>query len=78
MRVKGDGILVDNDNQGFELITGGTTARSTTATDGFLYIPTCAGTPTGTPTGQAGNVPLIYDSTNNVLYVYSNGAWRSH
>jgi len=78
IRIQGDGILVDNDNQGFELITGGTTARSTTATDGFLYIPTCAGTPTGTPTGQAGNVPLIYDSTNNVLYVYSNGAWRSH
>ena len=78
MRVKGNGIQVDNDNQGFELVTGGTTARATTATDGFLYIPTCVGTPTGTPTGQAGNVPLIYDSTNNVLYVYSNGAWRSH
>jgi hypothetical protein len=78
MRVKGDGILVDNDNQGFELVTGGTTARATTATDGFLYIPTCAGTPTGTPTGQAGNVPLIYDDTNQVLYIYSGGAWSAH
>lgn len=54
----------------------GTGALATTATNGFPYIPTCAGTPTGTPTAKTGMVPLIYDSTNNKLYAY-NGAWKS-
>lgn len=78
LRVAGNKVQVDNDDQAFELVTGGQTARATTATDGFLYIPTCNGTPTGVPTGQSGNVPLIYDNTNQVLYVYSGGAWNAH
>ena len=78
IRIAGESVVVDNDDQGFELVTGGQTARATTATDGFLYIPTCAGTPTGTPTGRNGNVPLIYDDTNQVLYIYSGGAWNAH
>lgn len=48
------------------------------ATNGFPYIPSCAGTPTGTPTAVTGMIPLIYDRTNNILYAYSNGAWRAH
>jgi hypothetical protein len=71
--------------------TGGTTERmtvdyngnvvvnsaavATTATDGFLYIPTCAGTPTGTPTTYSGRAPLVVDSTNSKLYMYVGGAW---
>jgi len=51
-------------------------ALATTATDGFLYIPTCAGAPTGVPTAFTGRVAFRYDSTNNKLYVY-NGAWKS-
>lgn len=54
----------------------GTGALATTATDGFLYIPTCAGAPTGTPTAKTGRVPLIFDTTNNRLYVY-DGGWIS-
>lgn len=54
----------------------GTAALATTATNGFLYIPTCAGTPTGTPTTITGLAPLVVDSTNNKLYFYSGGAWR--
>lgn len=56
----------------------GTAALNTTATDGFLYIPSCAGTPSGVPTASTGTVPMVYDSTNNVLYVYSGGAWQAH
>jgi hypothetical protein len=54
----------------------GLAALATNATDGFLYIPSCAGTPTGTPTTQTGTVPLVWDSTNSKLYVYSGGAWK--
>lgn len=54
----------------------GTAAIATTATDGFLYVPTCAGTPTGVPTTYTGRAPIVIDSTNNKLYFYSGGAWR--
>ena len=53
-----------------------TQAIATNATDGFTYIATCAGTPTGTPTTLSGSAPLIVDTTNNKLYFYSGGAWR--
>lgn len=53
----------------------GTVALATTATDGFVYIPTCAGTPTGVPTASTGTVAVVYDTTNNIIYVY-NGAWK--
>jgi len=42
-----------------------TAALATTATDGFLYIPTCAGTPTGAPTAYTGRAPMVLDTTNN-------------
>ena len=55
-------------------VTIGTAALATTATDGFLYIPSSAGAPTGTPTSQTGRVPIHYDSTNNDFYIY-DGSW---
>jgi hypothetical protein len=54
----------------------GAAAIATNATDGFLYIPTCAGTPTGAPTAVTGLVPMIYDSSNNIFYIYTGGAWK--
>jgi len=54
----------------------GSAALATTATDGFLYIPTCAGTPTGVPTGYTGRVPMVYDSTTDRFYIY-RGGWKS-
>jgi hypothetical protein len=53
-----------------------TAAIATNATDGFLYVPTCAGTPTGTPTAFTGRAPIVVNTTNNKLYFYSSGAWR--
>jgi hypothetical protein len=54
----------------------GTAALATSATDGFLYVPTCAGTPTGVPTTQTGTAAIVINTTNNKLYFYSGGAWR--
>lgn len=50
-------------------------ALTTTATDGFLYVPTCAGVPTGVPTTITGKSPIVVDTTNNRLYFYSGGSW---
>ena len=49
---------------------------ATNAQDGYLYVPTCAGTPTGTPRTMTGAAAIIVDTTNNKLYFYSGGAWR--
>lgn len=54
----------------------GKPSLATNATSGFIYVPACAGTPTGTPTAVTGMVPIVVDSTNNKLYFFSNGAWR--
>jgi hypothetical protein len=54
----------------------GTAALANTATDGFFYLASGAGVPTGVPVAKTGRVPMYYDSTNNKFYIY-NGAWRS-
>lgn len=61
------------DNAGNVIVN--TAAIATNATDGFLYLPTSAGQPTGTPTSYTGRVAHEFDTTNNVLAVY-NGGWR--
>ena len=48
---------------------------ATTMTNGFFYIPSAGGAPTGVPTAVTGHVPMYYDLTNNQFYVY-NGAWK--
>ena len=53
----------------------GSGALATTATDGFLYVTTCAGVPTGTATAYTGRSPLVYDTTNDTVYFY-NGTWN--
>lgn len=50
-------------------------ALATGAIDGFLYLPSCAGVPSGVPTVQAGTVPMVIDTTNKRLYLYLSGAW---
>jgi hypothetical protein len=53
----------------------GTGALATTATNGFLNIPSMAGTPTGVPTAFTGRVPLVYDTTGHKLWIY-DGGWK--
>jgi hypothetical protein len=63
---------------GGNLAFSGTAAISRGATTGFPMMPTCAGTPDGTPANLGnGNAPYIYDTTAHKLWVYDNiaGAW---
>lgn len=55
------------------IVLGAEAALATGATDGHMYIPTCAGTPTGAPTAYTGKVAMIFDTTNNKLYIYDGG-----
>ena len=64
-------LNLDNGN----VVLGNQVALATNATSGFAYIPTCAGTPTGTPDAYTGKVACVYDTTNNKFCVY-NGAWK--
>lgn len=58
------------------VVIGGSGANATNATDGFLYIPTSAGQPTGTPTTQGtATVALQYDTTNHQFWIY-DGGWK--
>jgi len=59
-----------------DVICGATNALATSEDNGFLYIPTMAGNPSGTPLGYTGKVAMVYDTTNNELFIY-NGSWRS-
>jgi len=61
---------------GTQTVLVGNAALSTSATDGFLYIPTVAGTPTGTPSSFTGLVPMVFDTTNSQFWFYTGGAWK--
>jgi hypothetical protein len=56
-------------------VVGYLAALDVKATDGFLYIPTCSGTPTGTPTSFTGKVALVYDTSAHQFWIY-DGAWK--
>lgn len=58
-------------------IVVGLAALLTNAANGFVYVPTCAGAPSGTPTDYTGRSPIVIDTSNNRLYFYSSGAWRN-
>lgn len=54
----------------------GANELATTTTDGFLYIPTVNGTPTGAPAAYTGAAPIVYDRSANKLWVRYGGTWR--
>lgn len=68
-------VILDHN---LNFITNNTgSALSTSATTGFTYLPTCAGTPTGTPaTLPTGSAPFVLDTTNGHLMAYYGGAWH--
>ncbi|MAH51572.1 hypothetical protein CMI37_37495 [Candidatus Pacearchaeota archaeon] len=51
---------------------------ATNSTDGFPYIPSMAGAPSGTPTDHSNRSAIVHDTTNNRLYVYDHvsNAWQ--
>lgn len=59
------------------VVVGTAGALALGATDGFLYLPSCAGTPSGTPTTQTGTVPCLVDTTGSKLWCYLGGSWKS-
>lgn len=54
----------------------GAAALATSATDGFLYVPSSAGAPSGTPTSYTGRVPMDIDTTNERVYFRIGSNWR--
>lgn len=73
--VQDNGTTMFEVADGSNIICGAQSALATSATNGFTYIPTCAGVPSGVPTAYTGKVAMVFDSTNNNLYLY-NGAWK--
>ena len=65
-------ILAESGNS----VVIGTSALSLTATSGHLHIPTCAGQPTGAPSVWGSSVPLVFDTVNNKLWIYTSGSWK--
>jgi len=61
-----------------DLVVGNNgTANATGATGGFLYISSCAGTPTGGPVQAAiGRVAVVYDTTAHKLWMHDGTSWR--
>jgi hypothetical protein len=62
---------------GENLLLGSGSALATTATAGYVMLPSCAGTPTGVPTAQgAGKIPMQFDTTGVKLWFYTGGSWK--
>lgn len=54
---------------------GGVATLSATA--GFMFIPHCAGTPTGVPANvPSGYTAMLYDVTAHKLWIY-DGGWKT-
>jgi hypothetical protein len=69
-------IVVADSGARANIVLGAAAVLATNSTSGFPYIPTCAGTPTGTPTTFTGTVPMIFDTAGAKLWIYTGGAWK--
>lgn len=60
-----------------DVVIGLDGALSTSATSGFIELPTCAGPPTGTVTVRSGKATAVIDTTNNKLcWSVGSGTWK--
>jgi hypothetical protein len=55
----------------------GTAELSLGATDGFAYLPACAGTPAGIPVAHAGTAATVVDTANDKIWAWCGGQWKS-
>ena len=69
-------FFVDGANSNVTIGAGA--ALATSATAGFLYIPSMAGGPSGTPTDYTALSAIVHDTSNHRIYLYDhvNGAWK--
>jgi hypothetical protein len=69
--------LMLNPSGGSVGLGGNNGALSTSSTNGFPMIPTCPGTPTGTPSpAPSGFAPMVFDTSANKIWVYNGSAWK--
>lgn len=54
----------------------GKSGLAITATDGFPYISSMLGIPTGTPTAVTGKNPIVVDANTGHLHTYASGIWH--
>ena len=67
------GLRLIEEGTEINTILGAANALALTATDGFLYLPSMAGAPTGNSTDYTGKFPIVWDSTNNALMLNTTG-----
>lgn len=80
LKISSGAVLGTNDIltlDGARNVVLGSAALAVGAGDGFLYLPSCAGTPTGTPTSYSGRIPVVYDSAAKRLYLRDGASWLS-
>jgi hypothetical protein len=73
-------LRLEADTYGNFIVNPGPQGLATTATDGFLHLPSAAGVPTGVPStaGIYTNTEAVtLDRTNYRLYAYLGGSWRN-
>ncbi|MGH8882489.1 MAG: hypothetical protein ACRD0P_34940, partial [Stackebrandtia sp.] len=54
----------------------GSTQLGAATTDGFFYVRSISGAPTGVPTARTGTVPMTVDPTAGKLWAYVGGTWK--
>lgn len=65
------------DQNGNVILGSSSAALATNATNGFTYLPNCAGTPTGVPASlPTGMTPMIVDTTAGKIWIYYGGTWH--
>jgi len=67
------GLKLEEIGTEINVVPGAHNALATTTTDGFLYIPSMAGVPTGNSTDYTGKFPIVWDSTGSNLYLNTTG-----